>query len=110
MVVSIALRPIIRLKLPTCRLEGKRRVRSWAAGLHVTKFSTTETLDPRVIPAGTCLQAKNLGSDQGMNGSPEAGVGHPAVWRSDASRIPFDVPVQTSVVGWVTWLGPVISY
>ena len=58
MVVSIALQAIIRLKVPTCRFEGKGSVRSWAAGLHMTKFSTTETLDPRVVLAGPCLRAK----------------------------------------------------
>ena len=52
----------------------------------------------------------NLDSDQGTNDSPETGVGCLAVWRSDASRIPFYVLVQTSVVGWVMWLNPEISY
>ena len=62
-------------------------------------------INSRYVPV-----SENPGSDQETNGSPEAGVGHPAVCRSDASRIPFNVPVQISVVGWVTWLGPVIPY
>ena len=49
-------------------------------------------------------------SDQGKGDSPEFGVGHPAVWRSGASHIPYDVPAQTSVVGWVARLDPEISY
>ena len=53
---------------------------------------------------------ENLDSDQGTNDSPETDAGCPAVWRSDASRIPFYVLVQTSVVRWVIWLNPEISY
>ena len=40
-------------------VEGKARFRSWEAGLHVTKFSTTEALDPLVVPAGTCLMTES---------------------------------------------------
>ena len=49
-------------------------------------------------------------SDQGKGDSPEVGIGHPAVWRLGASHIPYNVPAQTSVVGWVTRLDPGIFY
>ena len=58
MIVSIALLAFIRLKVPTCRFEGKGSVQTWAAGLHMTKFSTTETFDPRVVPSGAYLRTK----------------------------------------------------
>ena len=68
----------------------------------MTKLSAAET---RFVPEDGIHD-----SGQGKDDSPEVDVEHPVVLQSDASHIPCDPPVQTSVVSWETRMYPEIFY